>query len=559
MVDDPGKGGSAASSALDSGQNENENENGAENLPTGPKKPLRFYLAFLSLVIMVLLVTLDSTILPVALPVITKDLHGTSLDGFWANLTFLLAVVSTQPLYVSASDIIGRKPLLYAAFLLFFVGSIIFATANSIGVLIAGRLVQGLGGGGLDVLNEVLICDITTLKERPLWIGLLSIPLAAGSILGPVLGAVFTEYASWRYIGWLNLPLVAVSFGLAAYALRLKPVEGSLLSRVRRLDWIGMALFAAGSALFALPLSWGGALYPWSSVRTILPLIIGFLILVLFAVYEARPAEPVMPYRIFNSRTASATLLGGSIHGLVLYPLLLYVPLFFQAVYLQAPLQAAISILPLCSVLIGFTAISGFAVEYLRHYRSQLWVGWATMATGVGLFALWGNDFSRAETASFQVIAAIGLGTHFVVPAIAMQASASRVEDQGLAVGTLVSFRLFGALIGLSVGSTTFSNTFSQSIARLGPLPESVALLSDSANAIGFIPSLRDVDVSPQLLDAIRMVYCTSMRTLWYFLAGASGLGFLTSFLIQNLSLETEEVGKQHIDEQPTLSEKDPS
>ncbi|KAI1826771.1 MFS general substrate transporter [Xylaria intraflava] len=516
------------------------------------RKPLRFYLAFLSLVIMVLLVSIDSTGLSVAIPVITRELHGTSLDGFWANLTFLLAVVVTQPLYVSASDVIGRKPLLNAAFLLFAVGSIVFATANSMAVVIVGRLVQGLGGGGLDVLNEVLICDITTLKERPLWIGLLSVPLAIGTILGPILGALFTQYVSWRFIGWINLPLVAIGFGLALYGLRLTPIEGSLLTRMRRLDWVGMLLFTAGCAAFSLPLSWGGALYPWSSFRTILPLVIGFVVLVLFGVYERWPAEPVVPYRLFHSRTSVMTLVGGFIHGLVLYPLLLYLPLFFQAVYLELPLEAAISILPLCAVLIAFTAIAGVAVEHFRNYRWQLWVAWAVTAVGVGLFSLWGNSFSRAETASFQVLAAIGLGIHFVVPAIAMQASALKAEDQGLAVGTLVSFRLFGALIGLAIASTIFSNTFSSSISSLGPLPDSVAILDNSANAVGFIPNLRDVNIPEALRDSIRMAYNDAMRTLWYFLAAASGLGFFTSLLIKDLSIETEDVGRQHIEHAPS-------
>ncbi|KAI0162209.1 MFS general substrate transporter [Xylariaceae sp. FL1272] len=514
------------------------------------RKPIRFYMAFLSLVIMVILVSLDSTGLSVALPVITRELNGTSLDGFWANLTFLLAVVVTQPLYVSASDVIGRKPLLNAAFLFFAVGSIVFATARSMTAVIVGRLVQGLGGGGLDVLNEILICDITTLKERPLWLGLLSVPLAIGTILGPIVGALFTQFVSWRFIGWINLPLVAIGFGLAAYGLRLKPIEGSLFARLRRLDWFGMFLFAVGCAAFALPLSWGGALYPWSSFRTILPLIIGFLVLVSFGIFEAYPKEPVIPYRLFQSRTSVATFLGGFIHGLVLYPLLLYLPLFFQAVYLENPLQAAISILPLAAVLISFTAISGFFVERLRHYRWQLWVGWATIALGVGLFALWGNTFSRAETSSFQVLAAIGLGIHFVVPAISVQASAPKIDDQGLAVGTLVSFRLFGALIGLAVGSAIFSNVFDRSISSLQPLPESVALLNDSANAVGFIPNLRNADISPQLRDGIRMVYNEAMRILWYFLSAASALGFLISFLVKDLSIENEDVGMQHM-EQP--------
>ncbi|KAI1324246.1 MFS general substrate transporter [Xylariaceae sp. FL0255] len=553
------------------------------------KKPLQFYLAFLSLVIMVLIASIDATALSVAIPVIIRQLNGTSLDGFWANLTYLLAVVITQPLYVSASDIIGRKPMLNTAYFFYFIGSIIFATGPSIGAVIAGRLVQGFGGGGLDVLNEVLICDITSLKERPLWIGLMAIPLAVGTILGPILGAAFTQYASWRYvsrrnyhirlvpeaertqlrmhlrldfkadtlsschqIGWINLPLVALSFGLAAYALRLKPVEGPLKVRLRRLDWVGMLLFTIGSAAFALPLSWGGALYPWSSFRTILPLIIGFLVLVVFGVYEARPAEPVVPYRIISSRTAVATVIGATLQGIVLYPLLLYLPLFFQAVYLETPLQAAVSILPLCAGVIAAAFLSGLAVEHLRHYRWQLWVGWIATALGIGLFGLWGSNFSRAETAIFQLLAAVGLGVYFAVPAIAMQASA-KVEDQGLAVGTMVTFRLFGGLIGLAIGSTIFSNSFSSSISALDlqSLPQYVADLGNSANAVAFITELRDIDIPDELRSAIRMAYNGAMRVLWYFLAGVSVVGLITSVFVQNLSIETEDVGKQHIQETP--------
>lgn len=106
----------------------------------------------------------------------------------------------TQPIYTSVSDVVGRKPPLYAAFVLFAVGSVVFAVAQSMAIVILGRVLQGLGGSGLDVLNEVIVADITTLKERPLYIGLLSISMAVGSILGPVLGAVFSEYVDWRWI-----------------------------------------------------------------------------------------------------------------------------------------------------------------------------------------------------------------------------------------------------------------------------------------------------------------------------------------------------------------------
>jgi MFS family permease len=351
-------------------------------------KPMTFHLAFLSLLIMVLIVSIDATALAVALPVsaknesskekganstirhqsIAEELGGTTLEAFWANISFMLTVTVVQPIYTSTSDIVGRKLPLYAAFFLFGVGSIIFAVAPSMPIVILGRAVQGLGGGGIDVLNEVIVADITTLRERAFYIGLLSIPMALGTVLGPVLGALFSDYATWRWIGWINLPLLGVCLPLTIFCLRLKPMGGSMRGKLLRIDWTGMGLFTVGAVLFTLPLSWAGAMYPWNSWRTIVPLVIGLLVLAFFVWYESKPAEPIFPYRIFRNRTAASTLIGSFIHGMVLYTLLSYLPLFFQSAFLEAPLQSAVSLIPFCAVLMSFTGIAAMGVEWTRRY-----------------------------------------------------------------------------------------------------------------------------------------------------------------------------------------------
>lgn len=126
----------------------------------------------------------------------TTQLGGTTLEAFWASIVFMLAVSVVQPIYVTVSDILGRRISLFAAFALFFVGSIVFAVANDMATVVVGRAFQGMGGGGLDVLSEVIVTDMTSLKERPLWVGLLAFPMAVGCILGPIVGALFTEYAT---------------------------------------------------------------------------------------------------------------------------------------------------------------------------------------------------------------------------------------------------------------------------------------------------------------------------------------------------------------------------
>ncbi|KAH8653760.1 major facilitator superfamily domain-containing protein [Xylariales sp. PMI_506] len=512
------------------------------------KKSISFYFAFLSLVLMVLVVSLDATALAVAIPVLTSQLGGTTLEAFWASLAFMLAVVVTQPLYTSASDLIGRKPLLYSAFIVFFVGSIVFSVAQSMTVVIVGRLLQGLGGGGLDVLNEVIICDITTLKERPFWLGLFAIPMATGSILGPIIGALFSEYVNWRWIGWINLPLVVVSAVCAVFFMHLKPIEGTMKSRLLRLDWIGMALFTVGCTSFSLPLSWAGSLYAWRSWQTILPLVIGAIVLAVFIVYERRPAQAVIPYRFLNSRSSLSTLLNGFLQGFVLYPLLLYLPLFFQAVFLETPLQSAVSILPSCCILIAFSFISGLAIDHLRKYTWMLWFSWVVTALGSGLYALLDENSSLAARSSFQVLAGLGLGIQFVVPSVAIQASA-KADDHGLAVGILVSFRLFGALIGLAIGSTTFSSVFGKSISSLHQLPQALSVLNKPADAVGFIPYLRSTNLAPEVMDAVRSAYNDSFKAIWYVMAAASTVGFFLSLLVKEHSIETEEVGRQHLEE----------
>ncbi|KAL4932218.1 major facilitator superfamily domain-containing protein [Aspergillus undulatus] len=424
------------------------------------RKPLSFFLAFIPLLLMVFLVSLDATTLAVAIPVITSD----------------LAVFP---------DIFGRKIPLYVAFVLFAIGSVVFAVANSMTVLIVGRTLQGLGGGGLDVLSEVIVTDTTTLQERAVYIGLLSLSMALGSIAGPILGAVFSEYVTRRWIGWINLPVIGVALFLAIFFMRLKPIDQSFRTQLSRIDWLGMIGFTAGCLLFAIPLSWAGNMYPWGSWRTIVPLIIGALLLMGFAFYEAYPTDAVFPYRIFRSRTAQVSLLGSLIHLFVLYTLLQYLPLFFQAVYLESPLDSSVSILPFCCVVFVFTGIAAFAVDFFRKYR-------------------W--EFGQAEFSSPSAAASspcIGIGTIFSVPPIPMQASAAS-DDQGLAMGIMVAFRLFGALIGLAVGATTFSSVFASRIDGIA-LPTSLELLRNPGEVVGFIPYLQTVDdVPPALRNLIR-------------------------------------------------------
>ncbi len=415
-------------------------------------------------------------------------------------------------------------------------------------VLIVGRILQGLGGGGLDILSEIILADITSLKERPLYLGLYALPMAGGGVCGPIIGAAFSEFVGWRWIGWINLPIIVVGVVLAVFFLHLRPIDSSMRSKLSRLDWLGMLLFTIGSITFALPLSWAGSMYPWSSWRTIVPLILGAIFLAIFGIYESKPAEPILPYRIFRNTTAVVTLIGAATHGAVLYSIMLYAPLFFQAVMLETPFRSAVSVLPTSACIVGFSIFGVVMVEIVRRYWWGVIVNGLLMTLGVGLWALWRNSSSRALLYGLQVIAAISVGTLFTILTIPMTASMQKVDDMGIAAGILVSFRLFGALIGLAICSTVFDNVFEQRIASIDALPPSVEILKDVREAIAFIPTLRFVDLQPEMLEQVIEAYRVSMMAVFLTLAGIAAIGLFASFFTRELTIEKEDLGRQQFE-----------
>ncbi|CAI6083860.1 unnamed protein product [Clonostachys chloroleuca] len=517
---------------------------------TMSRKSPSFYLAVFGLCMVALITAWDATSLAVALPTITSQLNGTTFESFWAGIAFMLGVAVTQPIYVSLSDTLGRKPPLHVSMALFAVGAIVFAVAKNMATLIAGRLIQGLGGGGLYVLQDIILADITSLKERPVYLAIVACAMALGTVLGPIIGGLFADHADWRWIGWINLPFAGVGLVIFIFFLRLRPLPTSLQEKIGRLDLVGMLLFAAGATAVALPLSWAEALYPWASWRTFVPLIIGLLVLLGFGFYEGRfPAVPIVPFRIFTNITSISSLVSGFMHGAIMYTTLQYLPLLFQAVYLEQPLQAAKSTLPVCVATVVFSFVAPIIIEVTRRYRLLLWSGWLLLTLFMGLLCLIDQNTPRAQIYAFQCLLGMGIGIVFTGGQVPMQASVEHVDNTGLAVGTLIVVRIFGALVGLCIGSTVFSSVFAKSIAELGTLPEPVKILENPTQAIEFIPALRMLDLDEEFMRELIDAYRKPFVAIQIAMTCLSGVGFLTSLLIKELTLEREEVGRQGFEE----------
>ncbi|KAG6354965.1 hypothetical protein INS49_004046 [Diaporthe citri] len=464
---------------------EGQDQRTAADMNSKSKKSLAFHLSFVCLSLLVLIVSWDACVLSVATPIIAQQLDATTLQSFWASIAYMLGVAVTQPLFASISDVTGRKGPLYFSIFLFTVGSILFAVARDMMTIIAGRVIQGLGGGGLDVLQEMIVVDMTTLKERPLYLALMAIPTATGSVLGPIIGALFSE--------------------------------------------------------------------------TLFPLLFGILIFIGFGWYERWPAQPMIPYRLISNRTAIMVLIASTLHGAILYAILLYLPLFFQVVFLQTPLKSAISILPACCLGVGLSIISPIAVGITRRYRVQLWIGWFLMTLFLGLWCVVDQGTSQSEYDAFLALLGSGIGIIYTTNLIPIQASVKHVDDAGLAAGLSVVFRIFGGLIGLAAGSSAFNTVFRSQTASISPLPAELSGLSDPRQAVSLIPTLRSLDLPEATMNNLIYAYRISFRAIWIVLASFAGLGLMSSLLLKELNLEKEELGRQRFEAPKHQVQPDPA
>ena len=262
-----------------------------------------FYLAFSALLVLTIAVALDATTLSIALPAISTALGGSALEAFWSGTSFLLASTVLQPTVASLSSIFGRKYMVYLMIAFFAAGSLIAALAKNFSVLIAGRTIQGVGGGGIIVVTEIIVTDLVPLAFRATWLSTLSAMWSIGSVTGPLIGAGFQQNVSWRWIFYINLPLIGAGLAFVVLFLHQAKIPGGIMHKLGRFDWFGSVLFTAASTAFLYGLTTGGVANPWSSYQVLVPLIIGPVAIVFFGYYEFHWAtEPIINRGILSNR-----------------------------------------------------------------------------------------------------------------------------------------------------------------------------------------------------------------------------------------------------------------
>ncbi|RYP45621.1 hypothetical protein DL768_008058 [Monosporascus sp. mg162] len=503
----------------------------------------RFWAIFLALAVTSLLAAVESTVTSTALPVISGDLNSGELY-VWFVAAYSLTSTAFTPLFGQVADVFGRRWLTIGIVAIFALGSGISGGATSTPMLIGGRAVQGIGGGGIILMIEMIVCDLVPLRDRGRFMGVIFALFAIGTSLGPFIGGAIAQNTTWRWVFWINLPIAATALILHVLFLHVNyNRDHSIAARFRRIDYTGNGILLASVTAVLIALTYGGTRYPWSSWHILLPLLLGFAGFALFMLYETSRwcIEPVTPPRLFKNRTSAAAFFLTFMHALYSFWILYFLPVYFQAVLLEGPERSGVLLLPTVIALVPGGMISGIILSKTGRYRPLHLAGFALMALGTGLFILFDQNTAAAAYVIFQIIAGLGSGLALTTLLPATQAALSE-KDTASSTATWTFIRNFGTIWGVSVPAAIFNSRATELAQRIDDV--SVRALVANGQAYSHTSNAFLLSLASNTRDQVVGVFNDSLRLVWIVGTVIAGVSFFVTFLENEIqlrdSLETE-------------------
>ncbi|TRV78872.1 MFS transporter [Streptomyces sp. 130] len=491
--------------------------------------PRRRNIVFATIVLGILLAALDQTIVGTALPTIVSDLGGAAHMS-WVVTAYLLAETVATVLVGKFGDLFGRKIVFQLSAVIFITGSFLCGLATNMTLLIVWRGLQGIGAGGLMVTSMALIADVIPLRDRGKYQGAIGAVFGVSTVIGPLLGGLFTDHLTWRWAFYVNVPIAIAVVIAAARTIPSVKAAGRPV-----IDYLGIALVTVGASALILATSWGGNEYAWGSGVIIGLFALGLVALALFCLVEFRAKEPMLPMRLFANPVFTVCSILSFIVGFAMLGAMIFLPTYLQYVDGDSATLSGVRTLPMVVGLLAASVFSGNVVSKTGRYRIFPVIGSLVMAAGLFLLSRMGPDSGVWLESLYMLVLGIGIGLSMQVLTIAVQNTVD-YADLGTATSGVTFFRTLGSSFGTAVFGTIYANALGPHLrdgiteaARAGGDPAVLAKASQSPEGLHALPAAQS--------EPLAQAYADTLHTVFLWTVPVALLGFVVALFLKQVKL----------------------
>lgn len=480
----------------------------------------------------------DNTIIATAIPRITDHFHALN-DVGWYGSAYLLTTCAFQLLFGKFYTFFSIKLVYLFSIFIFEVGSALCGAAPTSTALIIGRAIAGIGSAGIFCGALIIVAYSVPLKSRPAFTGIIGAMYGIASVAGPLMGGAFTDYLSWRWCFYINLPIGAVAFLVIVVfftsPIRKAEAKISWKARIQQFDIYGTALFLPAIICLLLALQWGGSMYAWGDGR-IIALLVLFVVLIagFIAIQFWRGDNATVPIRIISQRNIAGSVVFTFCLGGSFFIMIYWVPVWFQAIKGTTAEKSGIDSIPLVISLVICNIISGVGTTKLGYYTPFFYLSTILMAIGAGLMTTWTVSTGHSKWIGYQVVFGFGVGFGMQQPLICAQ-TVLPMHDVPVGTAIMVFFQSLGGALFLSVGQNIFTNELLKGIVANVPGVDPQLVITSGAT------SLRQ-DIPARFLEAVYVAYNHALTQTWYVSVAMACLSVFGAAVIQWKSVKGKKI-----------------